>query len=84
MKPSTMNEIIQAVQRARKKHPHFADNRFHAVSLAAEELGEFAKAVNEDNRSQAGTMKSLETYTKTPKFWRRYSRRMRAVADLAR
>lgn len=53
MKPSTMNEIIQAVQRARKKHPHFADNRFHAVSLASEELGEFSKAVNEDNRSQA-------------------------------
>ena len=53
MNPTTMNEIIQAVQRARKKHPHFADNRFHAVSLASEELGEFAKAVNEDNRSQA-------------------------------
>lgn len=53
MKPTTMNEIIQAVQRARKKHPHFADNRFHAVSLASEELGEFSKAVNEDNRSQA-------------------------------
>lgn len=53
MKPSTMNEIIQAVQRARKKHPQFAVNLHHAVSLAAEELGEFAKAVNEDNRSQA-------------------------------
>lgn len=53
MTPSTMNEIIQAVRRSRNKHPHFADNRFHAVSLAAEELGEFAKAVNEDNRSQA-------------------------------
>lgn len=53
MKPSTMNEIIQAVQRARKKHPHFAATAWEAVSLAAEELGEFAKAVNEDNRSQA-------------------------------
>lgn len=53
MNPTTMNKIIQAVQRARKKHPHFADNRFHVVSLAEEELGEFAKAVNEDNRSQA-------------------------------
>lgn len=53
MTPTTMNKIIQAVRRARKKHPHFADNRFHAVSLASEELGEFAKAVNEDNRSQA-------------------------------
>ena len=53
MNPTTMNEIIQAVQRARKKHPHFADNRFHAVSLASEELGEFAKAVNEGDHSSA-------------------------------
>ena len=53
MNPTTMNEIIQAVQRARKKHPHFADNRFHAVSIAAEELGEFAKAVNEGDASTA-------------------------------
>ena len=53
MKPSTMNEIIQAVQWARKKHPHFADNRFHAVSLASEELGEFSKAVNEENWEQS-------------------------------
>lgn len=53
MKPSTMNEIIQAVQRARKKHPHFAATAWEAVSLASEELGEFSRAVNEDNRSQA-------------------------------
>ena len=53
MKPSTMNEIIKAVEHARKKHPHFAGTAFQAVSLASEELGEFAKAVNEDNRSQA-------------------------------
>lgn len=53
MTPTTKNKIIQAVQRARKKHPHFADTAWETVSLAAEELGEFAKAVNEDNRSQA-------------------------------
>ena len=53
MKPTTMNEIIKAVEHARKKHPHFAGTAFQAVSLASEELGEFAKAVNEDNRSQA-------------------------------
>ena len=47
MNPTTMNEIIQAVQRARKKHPHFAATAWEAVSLASEELGEFAKAVNE-------------------------------------
>ena len=53
MKPTTMNEIIQAVQRARKKHPHFAGTAFQAVSLASEELGEFAKAVNEGNWEQS-------------------------------
>ncbi len=47
MNPQTMNKILQAAARARKKHPHFADNRFHAVSLAAEELGEWARAVND-------------------------------------
>ena len=49
MNPTTMNEIIQAVQRARKKHPHFAATAWETVSLAAEELGEFAKAINEGN-----------------------------------
>ena len=53
MKPTTMNEIIKAVEYARKKHPHFAETNWEAVSLAMEELGEFSKAVNEDNRSQA-------------------------------
>lgn len=53
MNPTTMNEIIKAVNQARKKHPHFASHAFQAVSLATEELGEFSKAVNEDNRSQA-------------------------------
>lgn len=47
MNPQTMNRILQAVARARKKHPHFADSRFHAVSLAAEELGEWAREVND-------------------------------------
>ena len=53
MKPTTMNEIIQAVQRARKKHPHFAATAWETVSIAAEELGEFAKAVNEGDASTA-------------------------------
>lgn len=53
MKPSTMNEIIKAVEHARKKHPHFAGTAFQAVSLASEELGEFAKAVNDGNYEQA-------------------------------
>ena len=53
MKPATMNEIIKAVEHARKKHPHFAGTAFQAVSLATEELGEFSRAVNEGNWGQA-------------------------------
>lgn len=53
MNPTTMNKIIQAVAGARKKQPHFADSRFHAVSLLAEEAGEFARAVNDGRLVQA-------------------------------
>lgn len=48
MKPETMNEILHAVQHARQKHPHFADDLNHALVLALEELGELAKAVNDN------------------------------------
>lgn len=53
MKPTTMNEIIKAVERARKKHPYFAGTAWETVSLAAEELGEFAKEVNKGDYAQA-------------------------------
>lgn len=53
MKPTTMNEIIKAVEQAREKHPQFAFRAFHVVSLATEELGEFAKAVNDGNWEQS-------------------------------
>ena len=48
MKPETMNEILHAVKHAREKHPHFADDLNHALALALEELGELAKAVNDN------------------------------------
>ena len=67
MKPTTKNEIIKAVEYARKKHPHFADNRFHAVSLASEELGEFAKAVNDGNYEQA-LQEALDTIAVLVRF----------------
>lgn len=47
MNANTMNRIIKSTQHAREKHPDFAVNLHHAVSIAAEEFGEFAKAVNE-------------------------------------
>lgn len=53
MKPTTMNRIIKAVQRAREKHPHFSDSDSHAICLATEELGEMAKAINEEDTISA-------------------------------
>lgn len=53
MKAKILSEVIEAVQRAEDKHPRFAAHLFHAVSLAAEELGEMAKAVNDGNLQQA-------------------------------
>lgn len=53
MKVETIRDVVICVDRAKKKHPFFAQNFYHAVSLATEELGEFAKAVNDDNLEQA-------------------------------
>lgn len=53
MKAKILSEVIEAVQRAEDKHPRLAAHLFHAVSLAAEELGEMAKAVNDGNLQQA-------------------------------
>lgn len=53
MNPKTMNLIIKAVNRAREKHPSFADGDYQVVSLAAEELGEFAQAINDDDTLKA-------------------------------
>ena len=49
MEPNILNEILLAVKRAKQKYPRFATHLFHAVSLAAEELGEMSKAANEGN-----------------------------------
>ena len=53
MKAKILSEVIEAVLRAENKHPFFAENPQHAVSLAAEELGEMAKAVNDGNIEDA-------------------------------
>lgn len=53
MRQNTMDLIGFSVKQARKKHPNFADNSHHIVSLAAEELGEFAKEVNDGDRINA-------------------------------
>ena len=60
MKVQTCNEIIQATKHAEEKHPFFAENPQHAVSLATEELGEVAKAVNDGNIEDARA-KALDT-----------------------
>lgn len=49
----TMKQIKKSVERARKKHPFFTLRTVSAVSLATEELGEMARAVNDGKREQA-------------------------------
>lgn len=60
MNPNTTNRIIKATQHACEKHPFFAKSPEHAVSLATEELGEMAKAINDGNWQQAAA-EALDT-----------------------
>ena len=53
MRVQTFNELLQATKPAEEKHPFFAENPQHAVSLATEELGEVAKAANDGDFKQA-------------------------------
>lgn len=48
MYPNTANKAIKAVEHARTKHPDFAANLHHAISIAGEEFGELSKAINEE------------------------------------
>lgn len=52
MNPSIMNKIIKSVQRAKEKHPNFCENNYQAISIATEELGELAKAMNDGNADE--------------------------------
>ena len=45
-----ISDIEQAVANACAKHPLFATSTHEVVSLATEELGEFAQAVNDRNQ----------------------------------
>ena len=45
-----ISDIEQAVSNACAKHPLFATSIHEVVSLATEELGEFAQAVNDRNQ----------------------------------
>ena len=53
MKQSTIKQINEHLEKARKKHPEFASGEpLNIVSIATEELGEFAKEINEYNSFQ--------------------------------
>ena len=55
----TISDIEQAVANACAKHPLFAENNHQVVSLATEELGEFAQAIN-DNDIEAAKREALD------------------------
>lgn len=44
----TFYDISKHLAKARKKHPYFANSIDRVVSIAAEELGEFAQAINDN------------------------------------
>lgn len=52
MNPTIMNKVIKAVEHAKEKHPNFCDNNYQAISIATEELGELAKAMNDGNAEE--------------------------------
>jgi NTP pyrophosphatase (non-canonical NTP hydrolase) len=60
MTPELINKIIKAVQHAKEKHPVFCANGYHAISLATEELGELAKAMNDADLEQV-ELEALDT-----------------------
>lgn len=53
MDSMTLKNINQSVSKARKKHPKFAFSAFQVVSIATEELGEFAQAINDGDLKAA-------------------------------
>lgn len=53
MTKQTIDSINQSVAKARKKHPKFAFSTAQVVSIAAEELGEFAQAINDGDLKAA-------------------------------
>lgn len=53
MTKQTIDSINQNVAKARKKHPKFAFSTFQVVSIATEELGEFAQAINDGDLKAA-------------------------------
>ena len=54
-----ISDIEQAVANACVKHPLFATSTHQVVSLATEELGEFAQAIN-DNDIEAAKREALD------------------------
>lgn len=48
-----ISDIEQAIANACAKHPLFAENEYQVVSLATEELGEFAQAINDKDTEKA-------------------------------
>lgn len=50
---ATQSAIDSAIANACAKHPLFAENEYQVVSLATEELGEFAQAINDKDTAKA-------------------------------
>lgn len=53
MNKKTLTKINEHLKKARSKHPNFANTPTQVVSLSVEELGEFAKEINDENFTNA-------------------------------
>ena len=53
--PEVLKVLRREYESAKEKHPIFAGSLYQAVSIVAEELGEFAQAVNDGDTDEALT-----------------------------
>lgn len=53
MNTRTEHNIDFHLEKARNKHPYFAKTNSEIVAIAAEEFGEWAKEINENNLDKA-------------------------------
>ena len=56
----TLSDISKHLAKARKKHPYFADSIYKVISIASEELGEFAQAINDNKPIEAIKSEALD------------------------
>lgn len=67
-----IKNILNELDRAEKKHPHWPTDQIHAAAIVAEEAGEFIRAVNQekwDRRNpKASNIEAIQTAAMCVRF----------------